>query len=107
MYGQLHFVGCWSELLPGCVVDRVFSIEFGRERGEVGGVCCSWSEWVANEKSDHSSFIDFTSERQGERAVGLAENGGSDVREVGSYLFRLLVRGGKHAGGIETSLSLR
>ena len=52
-------------------------------------------------------FINLTGKGKGERAVSLTQDRGSDVWEVGSYLFRLLVRGREHTGGIETSLSLR
>ena len=105
--GELYFVGGEAEGQPGRLAHRERPVELVGKGVEVWGKGGGGGGRLGDEKGDRSAVIDLGGDREGENAVRISQDAGSNVRESRSNKGRLGVLRGGRTRSVESSFGRR
>jgi len=105
--GELCFVGGEREGQPGRLAHRARLVQLVGKGVEVWGIGRGGGGRVGDEKGDRSTLIDLGCDREGENAVCISQDAGSNVRESRSNEGRLRALRGGRTGGVESPFGRR
>ena len=100
--GELCLVGGEAEGQPGRLAHRERLVELVGKGVEVWGKGRGGGGRVGDEKGDRSTVIDLGCDREGENAVRISQDAGSNIGESRSNKGRLRVLRGGRTGGVES-----
>jgi len=105
--GELSLVGGEAKGQPGKLTHRERLVELVGEGVEVWGKGRGGSGRVGDKKGDRSTVIDLGGDCEGQDAVRISEDTGSDVREGRGNEGRLRVLRGGRTRSVEPSFGRR